>query len=87
MKNNNFQRLVVYLNNLEAKKNFVTTHSYNEIPTAKDAIRVVWTMHSNPSDNTHDMSRKIKKAVYNGKPLLAFLDANPAKNEWIQKIN
>lgn len=86
MKNSNFQRLTVYLNNVESKKDFVTTHTYKEIKSIGDAINVVYNMHSEPSDNAHDISRKIKKAVYCGQPITLFSkEIQQTKNGWIVK--
>ena len=86
MKNSNFQRLTVYINNVESKKHFVTTHTYNDIESIGEAINVVRNMHSEPSDNNHDVSRKIKKAVYNGTEISLFSKENSqTKNGWLVK--
>lgn len=85
-KNSNFQRLTVHLFNNEHKKDFQTTHTYKEIPSEREAIQVIWAMHSLPTDNSHDMSRKIIKAVYNGKPIAAFAtEAEHTRNGWVLK--
>lgn len=73
MKNRNMFRLTV---NLFVKKvagtPFKNTFTYNNVMTKQEAIRLIWAMHSTPEDNIHDMSRKVIKATYNGKPLIAF---------------
>ena len=82
----NYQRLVVYLNNIEKKSDFHTTHTYKDIPSAADAVRVIWAMHSDPTDNLSDMIRKIRKAEYDGKVLTAFDDVNTTtRNGWLVK--
>jgi hypothetical protein len=84
--NSNFQRLTVHLFNHEHKKDFATTHTYTDIPSEAEAIRTIWAMHSVVTDNSHDMSRKIIKATYNGKPLSAFKnEAEHTKNGWVLK--
>jgi hypothetical protein len=86
MKNSNYQRLTVYLNNVESKKDFATTHTYNGIQTENEAINVVYTMHSDASDNAHDISRKIKRVIYHGKNINLFSKENSqTKNGWIVK--
>jgi hypothetical protein len=85
-KNSNFQRLTVHLFNHEHKKDFQTTYTYEEIPSEQDAIRVIWALHSLPADNSHDMSRKIIIATYNGKILPVFKnEAEHTKNGWVLK--
>lgn len=77
----NFQRLIVHLFNPEHKKEFKTTHVYYDVHDEREAIRVIWAMHSEVTDNNHDMSRKIVKATYNGKPITAF--AKPTDDRWL----
>jgi hypothetical protein len=87
-KNTSYQRLTVHLFNAEHKKDFVNTHTYYDVEDEKEAIRVIWDMHSLPSDNAHDMSRKIIKATYQGKPLLAFKPEDEhTRNGWVVKQN
>lgn len=66
------QKLVVYLNNFGKKKDFHTTNTYKEVENEAEAVRVVWAMHLESTDNTSDVAIKIKKAVYNSKPLTSF---------------
>lgn len=80
----NFQRLTVNLFNTEHKKDFETTRTYKDVTSEAEAIRIIWALHSEPTDNSHDMSRKIIKATYNGKPISAFKnDAVHTKNGWV----
>jgi hypothetical protein len=84
--NSNFRRLTVHLFNNEHKKNFETTVTYKDVISEAEAIRTIWAMHSNPTDNSHDMSRKIIRATYNGKVLAAFKnEAEHTKNGWVLK--
>jgi hypothetical protein len=84
--NSNYNRLTVHLFNTERKKDFQTTHTYEDIKSESEAIRIIWELHSLPSDNAHDMSRKVIKAVYNSKPITAFKnEAVHTKNGWVLK--
>lgn len=88
IKGSNFQRLTVHLFNSEHKNNFQTTHTYYDVPTELEAIRVIWDMHSLPTDNNHDMSRKVTKATYQGKTLTAFSNVDATtKNGWAVKVS
>jgi len=81
-------RLTVQLANLEGKKDFNTTHTYNNVMTERDAINLIWNMHSSIEDTGFTMSRKIKKATYNGAPLNAFNQGKEfTKNGWVLKEN
>ena len=73
MKNRNMFRLTFNLYvKKEAGKPFKNIFTYNNVMDQREAVRLIWTMHSTPEDNLHDMSRKVVKATYNGKPLIAF---------------
>jgi hypothetical protein len=87
MTHRNFRRLTVYVNNIEKKPDvkFKNVFTYNNVQNELEAINLVWTMHSNLTDNAHDMSRKIQKATYNGKPLAIFSHDRPSKLEFIVK--
>jgi hypothetical protein len=83
----NFHRLTVHVNDIEKKPDvkFKNVFTYNNVETELDAINLIWTMHSKLSDNAHDMSRKITKAIYNGKPLQIFSMERPSKHAFIIK--
>jgi hypothetical protein len=72
MKKSNVKRLVVYLNNIGKNKDFHTTYTYKDVVDESEAIRVVWAMHLGPTDNTSDVLLKIKKVIFNNKPLTSF---------------
>ena len=82
----NYQRLTVYLYNVKGEKNFHTTYTYKDIPSQLEAIQVIWAMHATPTDTVHDMKRKVKKALYNGKEIELFNEEfNLTKNGWVLK--
>ena len=83
----NFRRLTVHVSNIEKKPDvkFKNVFTYNNVETEMDAINLVWTMHSTLTDNAHDMSRKIQRATYNGKPLAIFSHGVPVRHEFIVK--
>lgn len=85
MKNTNFKRLTVYLNNPTKDKKFHTTFTYEGIRDVSDAIDTVLSLHAEPSDTNQDIQKKIKKATYNGKPIAIFGDKNFTNNGWIVK--
>jgi len=82
----NYQRLTVYLNNPEKKGDFKTTYTYNGIQSVGEAITTVYAMHSDTADNYQDLLNKVKRVVYNGKPIDLFSQANSyTNNGWIVK--
>jgi hypothetical protein len=87
MKGRNYQRLTIQLVNLKKEKNFATTYTYKNIQSLKDAITLVHTLHSDPTDNAADLARKIKKVVYNNIELQVFHNAEHSEtdNGWIVK--
>lgn len=90
--NSNYHRLTVYLNNWEHKDKFQTTYTYKNdlkstpITSVQDAVAVVHTLHSLPSDTAADISKKIRKVVFNGVeiPIGASIGQH-TKNGWIVK--
>jgi hypothetical protein len=87
MKGRNYQRLTVHLVNFKKEKNFAATYTYKNIPSLKDAITVVHTLHSEPTDVAADLARKIKKVVYSGNEIPVFHNADHSEtdNGWIVK--
>lgn len=84
-KNSNYQRLVVYLHNYERKKDFHTTHTFYHVPSETEAIATIWTMFAAPTDNSHDLSRKIRKIVYQGRELQITTESAQTRNGWLVK--
>lgn len=85
MKNNSF-KMRVYLNNIEKKKDFPTTHSYKEISSLAEAIEIVRTMHTEIKDSKADIARKIKRVVFNGKDISVFAhETESTNNGWLVK--
>lgn len=87
MQQRNFRRLTVHVNNIEKKPDvkFKNVFTYNNVESELEAINLIWTMHADLKDSVHDMSRKIQKAMYNGKPLAIFSHDRPSKYEFIVK--
>lgn len=90
--NPNYHRLTVQLNNLEHKKEFKTTYTYQNKPNSSpitsisEAISAVLTLHSDGLETAAELSRKIKKVVFNGVEIQQFHDANShTDNGWIVK--
>jgi len=73
VKNSNMFRLTV---SLYTKKvvghTFKNTHTYDNVKSKGDAMKLLWALHANTEDTTHSMSRKIIKATYNGQPFVPF---------------
>jgi hypothetical protein len=91
-KNSNNQRLTVYVFNPEHKKDFQTTYTYkNKITTTpitsiQDAIAVARTLHSLPTDTDAQITKKIRKVVFNGKEIQIFHTVGDhTDNGWVVK--
>jgi hypothetical protein len=74
IKNSNIHRLTVslYTKKVEGQP-FKNTHTYNDVNSREDAIKLIWAMHGSPEDTNHTMSRKVVKAFYNGKQFTPFV--------------
>jgi hypothetical protein len=85
MKLHNYQ-MRVYLNNLEKKNKFETTHSYKGVHSLSEAINIVRTMHTEVSDNPAAIARKIKRVVFNGRDITVFShETESTNNGWLVK--
>ena len=72
-KNSNMFRLTVSLYTKKVvDQTFKNTHTYDNVKSKGDAMRLLWSLHATPEDTQHSMSRKIIKATYNGQPFVPF---------------
>ncbi len=90
--NPNHQRLTVYLNNLEKKKDFHTTYTYNSKPNStpinniSEAISVAYIMHSDGLETMESFAKRVHKIVFNGKEIQLMPEANSrTDNGWLVK--
>jgi hypothetical protein len=90
--NPNYQRLTVYLNNPEKKKEFKTTYTYKSKPNStpitniSEAISTAYIMHSDGLEPMESFAKRVHKIVFNGKEVQLFHDTNShTDNGWIVK--